>query len=435
MLPCVPSSDRVMVRYKNGPNGERIPKHGTGETDLSYLEILKNFRPYVPHCRGTSVSSEDAESCAFVVLLFGSHPGYCMEAAVLGQSLQKTGTSHHMILLYTEEVPACWLDILQDIGWSPNLVTKIEGRGLYDGSQNNRFDGVFTKFHVLNLTQYAKVVMLDADLLVRRNIDCLFKKNTPAALFRGASADYPDDTRIPRDRFFDHRGRLVSGINAGVMVLKPSAEEFAAIIDDLTNGKRRREHRSRMPEQDYLTRFYAGRWWSLGVKFNFQPHQVAFCDRLGLERCRRVTIDFGDVCIVHFSALPKPRDWFFCPEYNSMHRMTFARVVLWRHYWEGLWTDRRRWYSSHDVSVIEIQLFACTVAGCLEWFQVWDELQEQVQTLSSMLEAATREHPLRPRPFSKALLFVPNYIATRMKDGTLNFAEDKTSGKKPRLCL
>ena len=434
MLPCVPSSDRVMVRYKNGPNGERIPKHGTGKTDLSYLEILKNFRPYVPRCRGTSVSSEDAESCAFVVLLFGSHPGYCMEAAVLGQSLQKTCTSHHMILLYTEEVPACWLDILQDIGWSPNLVTKIEGRGLYDGSQNNRFDGVFTKFHVLNLTQYAKVVMLDADLLVRRNIDCLFKKNTPAAIFRGASADYPDDTRIPRDRFFDHRGRLVSGINAGVMVLKPSAEEFAAIIDDLTNGKRRREHRSRMPEQDYLTRFYAGRWWSLGVEFNFQPHQVAFCDRLGLERCRRVTMDFGEVCIVHFSALPKPRDWFFCPEYNSMHRMTFARVVLWRHYWEGLWTDRRRWYSSHDVSVIEIQLFACTVAGCLEWFQVWDELQEQVQTLSSMLEAATREQPLRPRPFSKALLSVPNYIATRMKHGTLNFAEDETSVKKPRLC-
>ena len=434
MLPCVPSSARVMVRYKNGPDGERIPKHETGETDLSYLKILRNFRPYVPHCRGSSVSSEDAESCAFVVLLFGSHPGYCMEAAVLGQSLQKTGTSHHMILLYTEEVPACWLDILQDIGWSPNLVTKIEGKGLYDGSQNNRFDGVFTKFHVLNLTQYAKVVMLDADLLVRRNIDCLFKKNTPAALFRGASADYPDDTRIPRDRFFDHRGRLVSGINAGVMVLKPSAEEFAAIIDDLTNGKRRREHRSRMPEQDYLTRFYAGRWWSLGVNFNFQPHQVAFCDRLGLERCRRVTIDFGDVCIVHFSALPKPRDWFFCPEYNSMHRMTFARVVLWRHYWEGLWTDRRRWYSSHDVSVIEIQLFACTVAGCLEWFQVWDELQEQVQTLSSMLEAATREQPLRPRPFSKALLSVPNYIATRMKDGTLNFAEDETSVKKPRLC-
>ena len=380
------------------------------------------------------MSSEDAESCAFVVLLFGSHPGYCMEAAVLGQSLQKTGTSHHMILLYTEEVPACWLDILQDIGWSPNLVTKIEGRGLYDGSHNNRFDGVFTKFHALNLTQYAKVVMLDADLLVRRNIDCLFKKNTPAALFRGASADYPDDTRIPRDRFFDHRGRLVSGINAGVMVLKPSAEEFAAIIDDLTNGKRRREHRSRMPEQDYLTRFYAGRWWSLGVNFNFQPHQVAFCDRLGLERCRRVTIDFGDVCIVHFSALPKPRDWFFCPEYNSMHRMTFARVVLWRHYWEGLWTDQRRWYSSHDVSVIEIQLFACTVAGCLEWFQVWDELQEQVQTLSSMLEAATREQPLRPRPFSKALLSVPNYIATRMKHGTLNFAEEETSVKKPRLC-
>ena len=28
--------------------------------------------------------------CAFVVTLFGHHPGYCLEAAVLGQSLQRT---------------------------------------------------------------------------------------------------------------------------------------------------------------------------------------------------------------------------------------------------------------------------------------------------------------------------------------------------------
>ena len=37
--------------------------------------------------------------CAFVVTVFGSNVQYCVDAAVLGQSIRATGTKHSMILL------------------------------------------------------------------------------------------------------------------------------------------------------------------------------------------------------------------------------------------------------------------------------------------------------------------------------------------------
>ena len=62
----------------------------------------------------------------------------------------------------------------------------------------NRFVRVFTKLRALGLTDYAKVVMLDVDLLVTQNIDDLFDLPAPAALMRGpypglAHGEYVDD--------------------------------------------------------------------------------------------------------------------------------------------------------------------------------------------------------------------------------------------------
>lgn len=49
----------------------------------------------------------------------------------------------------------------------PSQLDKLEGKGLCDGSQNNRFSGVFTKLRVFDFSgEYDKVIMMDADLLL-----------------------------------------------------------------------------------------------------------------------------------------------------------------------------------------------------------------------------------------------------------------------------
>src|SRR4051812_7271047 len=41
----------------------------------------------------------------------------------------------------------------------------------------------FTKFHAIRLVQFDRVLFLDADMIVRRNSDHLFKLNAPAGIF------------------------------------------------------------------------------------------------------------------------------------------------------------------------------------------------------------------------------------------------------------
>ena len=97
-------------------------------------------------------------------------------------------------------------------------------------------------------------------------------------------------------------GKLAGGFNAGVMVLEPNVQDHTTVLGEMNLVNEEGGHSvvefkgrgSAMPEQDYLTRFYKDEWRALGVLFNFQLHQLAFCDRAGLENCRRLTIDYQE---------------------------------------------------------------------------------------------------------------------------------------------
>jgi len=151
-----------------------------------------------------------------------------VEAAVLGWSLKQVGAQHPYVLLHTGDVPSRYLRILKDdVGWELKMVNKIT-----DGDvlcKNLRFMGVFTKFHALSLTEYDKIVMLDVDLLVRRNVDHLFERHAPTATRRGSPGNHEDDAPIPDQ----------CGINAGVMILRPSNNVFKRILADLKEKKKK----------------------------------------------------------------------------------------------------------------------------------------------------------------------------------------------------
>eukprot|EP00928_Gymnodinium_smaydae_P003993 TRINITY_DN11404_c0_g1_i2.p1 TRINITY_DN11404_c0_g1~~TRINITY_DN11404_c0_g1_i2.p1 ORF type:complete len:446 (-),score=106.59 TRINITY_DN11404_c0_g1_i2:220-1557(-) len=327
------------------------------------------------------------------VVLFGSSPAYCIEAAVLGKSLQATGTPHSMVLLHTDDVPRAWLPVLAGIGWELKQVEYLEGKGRYDGSSGGRFQGVFTKLHAIGLTEYEKVVLLDADLLVRHNIDELFDRQAPAALRRHAAADYPDGAQIPSDELMNERGELKSGINAGVMVLNTSKQDFQKMKLDLEVEC---DRPSRMPEQDYLTEFYVRDWHALGVRFNFQPHQLAFTDRRGLETCRRLTTPLEEISVAHFSAVPKPRDWLQ-DTHCGVDRETYAKEVLYRNYLKGMDKDRRPGcqVSALPFGTVEDQLQSATVRLAMDWWNMWDRLVED-QPEAEELRVAWATAPAEP---------------------------------------
>ena len=139
---------------------------------------------------------------AYVVALWGSAAGFALGALVLGAALRRSGTRYDLVLLYTEDVPASTIDLLSRV-WITREVRYLEGHGNLYTCKGYRFDGVFTKLHVLSLVEYEKVLMLDIDLAVIACPDAIFDLRPPAAMCRGqTAARWSHGSWIDGRRFF-----------------------------------------------------------------------------------------------------------------------------------------------------------------------------------------------------------------------------------------
>eukprot|EP00929_Paragymnodinium_shiwhaense_P000412 TRINITY_DN100663_c0_g1_i1.p1 TRINITY_DN100663_c0_g1~~TRINITY_DN100663_c0_g1_i1.p1 ORF type:complete len:650 (-),score=78.16 TRINITY_DN100663_c0_g1_i1:13-1962(-) len=261
--------------------------------------------------------SPPAERYAYVTCLWGSNPGFVLGALVLAQALRRSGTKHDLVLLHTDDVPPSSRQLLSRM-WKLKEVAYVDAASGLFTAKGGRFDGVFTKLHVLSLTDYDKVLMLDIDLAILKCPDVLFELPAPAALWRGQS-DAPDGTRINGRTFFvgdkDVEDVIYAwcqggGINAGVMLLRPEAHTYERVLREVTADYHPERIPGSGPEQDYISRLYAPSWRHMNVIYNFQLHHVFFSIGSALQRLRyyderelpgRLAIDPDEICIVHFS--------------------------------------------------------------------------------------------------------------------------------------
>lgn len=138
--------------------------------------------------------------------------GYAPGVEVLGQSLAETGTRVPRILLVTADVTSSARKGLERLGWQLRDVEPIANPKPRSEYLFERFAGVFTKLRAWQLTEFERVVFLDADTLVLQNVDDLFERPEFAAA---------PDFFMP-DRF-----------NSGVMVLRPSEATFSRMVAEL----------------------------------------------------------------------------------------------------------------------------------------------------------------------------------------------------------
>jgi hypothetical protein len=148
----------------------------------------------------------DGRKCAFVTMV-SSEP-YIHGALALANSLAKVGRVP-LIALVTEGVDA---SRLVQAGVFTAKVDVIGNPHLSKGRRvQPRFATVFTKLHVWRLAFLDRMVYLDADTLVLKNIDQLFAMDGFAAAR-------------------DWGLRLEPGFNSGVFVTAPSASVFEAMV-------------------------------------------------------------------------------------------------------------------------------------------------------------------------------------------------------------
>jgi glycogenin glucosyltransferase len=216
---------------------------------------------------------------AYVTTLCGGDD-YLPGVEVLGHSLAQTGSTVPRIVMVTDDVSQRAREVLRAQGWQVTDVDPIESPTSEAAQLYPRFARTFTKLRAFGLPDLDKLVLLDADTVVLRNIDDLFTRPGFAAA---------PDFFLP-DRF-----------NSGVMVVEPSAGLFAALHEALrTVGS------YDGGDQGFLNEMVPD-WYARPVEYRlpagYNMHHFVFQFLLAHDSLKERVAD--EVRIVHFT-LQKP---------------------------------------------------------------------------------------------------------------------------------
>lgn len=218
---------------------------------------------------------------------------YLTGALVVGVSLQKTNTPYDRVILITPDVRPEFKSILEKVYTHVISISYISANPTIFAEETTRFRDVFTKLEALSLIQYDKIILLDLDMIICKNMDHLFKLAPPAACLKKYNPAY--GVIIPSEMICSN-SRLVGSINAGLMLLKPDATELSAIKTDIMENKSIMKFR--YPEQDYLSLRYCSKWTSITFGYNFQ---------FGLtHRVKQLKYSINQIYVIHYSSSYKP---------------------------------------------------------------------------------------------------------------------------------
>jgi len=223
---------------------------------------------------------------------------YIPAAIVLAQSLINSGSEADRVVLVTNDVSEEGKQILSMFFNHVIPITYIEIPNWRTEKQTWRkyLNLVFTKFHVFNLTQYKKIILIDADAIVLKHPDHIFSLNAPAGcflenkdlfIFYNEDGSYrlpdgpipwyekfcgiaPHGSIIPKEYTERIRTNFKnSGIGGGLMLLEPKLGEFDDIIHSISSGDMKYliEKKFVWPEQQYLTLRYSGLWHNINPRF------------------------------------------------------------------------------------------------------------------------------------------------------------------------
>lgn len=239
-------------------------------------------------------------SCKFAyVTLVMLGDTYIAGAIILAHSIRKAGSLVDLVVLVTPDVTEEGKNILRKFFTHVIEIDFINVPNWRVQKQPHRkyLSLVFTKFHLFNLTQYEKVLLIDADALVLKYPDHLFTLNAPAGCLiekkeqlitydKNGMYVYPKDGELKwykemcdccghgkkidknlTDKVFSDFKN--SGIGGGIMLLEPKTGELDKILKDVSQGKGKWlvGQKYVWPEQQYLTGFYSGKWTSINPRF------------------------------------------------------------------------------------------------------------------------------------------------------------------------
>ncbi|XP_020082354.1 UDP-glucuronate:xylan alpha-glucuronosyltransferase 1-like [Ananas comosus] len=285
------------------------------------LPFKAKEHPYLP----------SSHRVAYATILH-SESVYVCGAITVAQSIRQAGSTIDLIILVDENINNHHRSGLKAAGWKIRTIKRIRNPKAEPESYN---EWNYSKFWLWRLTDYDKIIFIDADLLILRNIDVLFS--------------------MPEISAIGNNGTL---FNSGVMVIEPSNCTFQLLMDHIGdiesyNGG----------DQGYLNEIFT--WWHrIPSHMNFLKH---FWEGDVEETKALKTYLFGadppTLHVLHYLGL-KP--WLCFRDYdcnwNVDNLQEFASDVA-----------HARWWKVHDRMTTYLQSF-CLLSekqkGQLEWDRI-----------------------------------------------------------------
>ncbi|MFB9375455.1 glycosyltransferase family 8 protein [Kineococcus gynurae] len=213
-----------------------------------------------------------------------TQPDYLVGVRVLDASLRRHGTEHPFVVMVTSDIDEPTRESLRDEGF---LVRELPSLRPDDSLEthyaNARFAEVWTKLGAWNLTEFERLVVLDADMLAVAGMDELFSMDLPEGAPAACHACRCNPNRIPSYpaswrpencfytycRGVDHTQEpdaVDNYFNGGFLVIEPDRAVYDALVERLDDLDDLAGYQ--FAEQDFLNEFFAGRWLPVPYVYN-----------------------------------------------------------------------------------------------------------------------------------------------------------------------
>lgn len=225
-----------------------------------------------------------------------TNTAYLSGLITLSYSLRKSGSAYPLVALYTDTFPASGLAALARRGIPakhiPYLLPAID----IDYSNDPRFYDCWSKMTPFSLTEFDRVVQLDSDMLILRNMDDLMEMELDAPELEGKGnrvfaaghacvcnplkkKHYPANW-VPENCAFTSQHSTpdlaqttaadpsvgpLGFMNGGLQVVNPSAAVFDLIVGYMNSDK---VIDLEFADQSLLSDLFRGRWVPLPYTYN-----------------------------------------------------------------------------------------------------------------------------------------------------------------------
>lgn len=237
----------------------------------------------------------------------------------LDYSLKRVGSKYPLVALYTSTFPEEGHRALDERG-----IPKIEIKYLLptrhkDYSNDPRFYDCWSKLQPFGLTQFDRVVQLDSDMIVIKNMDELFELDLKGNAFAAGWAcvcnpmnfeHYPKDwvqQNCTFTNWYQKMGSSETGLtlgpkvddsnglmicNGGLQLVEPSDEKYQKIVDKLNDDDIDYD----FADQSLLSDVFKDNWLGLSFGYNY----------LKTMKLIHKDLNFEDVKNIHYILTPKP---------------------------------------------------------------------------------------------------------------------------------